>query len=153
MRVVVGHSQFYFAANTFFKRKIIRQLTEVLQTVLTSIPYTNSRFLHNPKLAVKQRIRQHPKKLRSYLQNMIACLTLKPKHDNPRMRTWRIRSDIRKVRIKRNDDATFVNAGRCKIRIFRSAKSLIEYRHCIMSGRTEQFHQLERQVLVQFESH
>ena len=84
---------------------------------------------------------------------MIACLTLKPKHDNPRMRTLRIRSDIRKVRIKRNDGATFVNTDRCEIRISRSAKTLIEYRHRIVSSYIEQFHQFERQVLVQFELH
>ena len=76
-----------------------------------------------------------------------------PKYDNAREPVWRVREDVGKIQIQRDEDPRFVAAHFNDALVRLTTKGLLAYRMSIVPGGLIQGRQGWREILVQFEFH
>ena len=110
-------------------------------------------ILDNPK-AANDRLRcQLSRNCLTHLQHVWLGLRRRPQHDQPEVLGGWITADVRKPEIERDEPSTLKLNDRRKVRIGRPAELLFVDRCGVMTGRPKRVGNLNRKILIDFESH
>lgn len=115
------------------------------------VPYTNSRFFHDPEMAGEVGFWRCLEKPPTNCQDVIPGLALESQHHDTGVSIWRIGPDVRKVLVERNEDALLPRADGCEIGVLRTAHSLVENCHRVVAEFAEEGGEFRRKIFVQLE--
>lgn len=84
---------------------------------------------------------------------MLAILTRDTEHRDPGVGLGRIRSDVRKIKIERDDRPLLRGANGCDVRIGTPHERLVSYGSGVVPRGTKELAERERQVFIRLEAH
>ena len=118
-----------------------------------SFPNSNARLFHYPELAIERGAGQDLEQPPRRSQDVVARLAVQPEYDKPRIRMGRVRSDVREIRVERDDDAALAEATEARSESRAPTRSWSSTVTASCPASRNYFRKIDRQVLVELEPH